>query len=257
MSTYRKSLAGTPDGYADWEAAGLRWLGQAASTGGAATVEVIEVTPTALVLESLTSIAPTREDAKHFGQELAATHLHGAPAFGAPPPGWIGTGWLGPAQDVLSMPVDPSPTWGAFYAQQRILHTLALGRQRGLWSGTDGAVFEAAADRIQSGVFDDGTPPARLHGDLWSGNLMWTERGCVLIDPAAHGGHPETDLAMLALFGAPHLETIVSAYLDVNPLSPDWRSRIGLHQLHPVMMHAVLFGGGYLRQAYQLAGSLR
>src|SRR5205085_668353 len=92
-------------------------------------------------------------------------------------------------------------------------------------------------------------PAARLHGDLWSGNVSWTTRGAVLIDPAAHGGHRETDLAMLALFGHPGLDDVVAGYESVTPLAAGWRERLPLHQLHPLLVHAVLFGGGYGAQA--------
>jgi fructosamine-3-kinase len=91
--------------------------------------------------------------------------------------------------------------------------------------------------------------PARLHGDLWAGNVLWTGNGAVLIDPAAHGGHPVTDLAMLALFGLPHLERAVAAYEEVGALGalPDgWRDLVPLHQVYPLGMHVVLFGAGYL-----------
>jgi fructosamine-3-kinase len=110
------------------------------------------------------------------------------------------------------------------------------------------------ARRLEAGEFDDDRSPARLHGDLWSGNVLWTPEGAVLIDPAAHGGHAETDLAMLALFGAPHLERTVNAYDEEAPLTDGWRERIPLHQLHPVLLHAVLFGGGYVAQAAAVAG---
>ena len=93
-------------------------------------------------------------------------------------------------------------------------------------------------------------PPARLHGDLWSGNLLWGADGQVwLIDPAAHGGHRESDLAMLALFGAPHLDRIVGGYESVAALAPDWPRRIPLHQTWPLLVHAALFGGGYADSA--------
>uniref|UniRef100_UPI0037C76BCA fructosamine kinase family protein n=1 Tax=Nocardia seriolae TaxID=37332 RepID=UPI0037C76BCA len=88
-------------------------------------------------------------------------------------------------------------------------------------------------------------PPARIHGDLWSGNILWTHDHALLIEPAAHGGHRETDLAMLALFGTPHLDRILAAYRETTPLSPGWRQRIPLHQLHPLLVHVVLFGGSY------------
>jgi fructosamine-3-kinase len=100
-------------------------------------------------------------------------------------------------------------------------------------------------------------PAARLHGDLWNGNVLWTAQGALLIDPAAHGGHPETDLAMLALFGLPYLDEMLTAYVATSPLPPGWQLRVGLHQLHPLLVHAVLFGPGYGAQAGQLARQYR
>jgi fructosamine-3-kinase len=88
-------------------------------------------------------------------------------------------------------------------------------------------------------------PVARLHGDLWSGNVLWTPDGAVLIDPAAHGGHRESDLAMLALFGLPHLERALASYRERAPLAGGWRDRVALHQLFPLLVHAALFGSGY------------
>jgi fructosamine-3-kinase len=87
-----------------------------------------------------------------------------------------------------------------------------------------------------------------LHGDLWGGNVMWTPEGVVLIDPAAHGGHAETDIAMLMLFGCPHLGQILEGYETVRSLSGGWRRRTGLHQLYPLLAHVVLFGGSYASQ---------
>ncbi|WP_159058348.1 fructosamine kinase family protein, partial [Streptomyces europaeiscabiei] len=97
-------------------------------------------------------------------------------------------------------------------------------------------------------------PPARLHGDLWNGNVLWGADGHArLIDPAAHGGHRETDLAMLALFGCPHLGHILDGYQRAAPLADGWQDRVGLHQLFPLLVHAVLFGRGYADQALQAA----
>ena len=109
------------------------------------------------------------------------------------------------------------------------------------------AVLDRLADRVAAGEHDTGEPASRLHGDLWSGNVLWTADDAVLIDPAAHGGHREADLAMLALFGAPHLERVLAAYDEAAPLADGWRERVPLHQVHPLLLHAVLFGGSYAR----------
>jgi len=229
----------------------LRWLAAAASSGGARVVEVLDVSDEALTLERLQPAAPTGEHLEEFGRALARTHDAGAEAFGAGPDGWTGDGYLGPASELLPLPLRPTATWGEFYGEQRIRHTLRLARDRGFWLTTD--LFDQVADRLGAGEFDDDTTPARLHGDLWSGNVVWTGAGGVLIDPAAHGGHRLTDLAMLLLFGGDREERVIDAYDEISPLPSGWSDLIGLHQLHPVMLHAVLFGGGYVAHAEALA----
>lgn len=99
-------------------------------------------------------------------------------------------------------------------------------------------------------------PVARVHGDLWSGNVLWdADDGgrAVLIDPAAHGGHAETDLAMLALWGQPCLDDVLVGYEEASPTAPGRAERVALHQVHPLLVHAVLYGGGYGRDAARAA----
>ncbi len=107
--------------------------------------------------------------------------------------------------------------------------------------------------RLVAGEFDDGRAPARIHGDLWSGNVIFTVDGAVMIDPAAHGGHGLTDLAMLHLFGAPELEVLTAAYVKAARLDGDWESVIGLHQLHPLLVHAVSHSASYGAAAERIA----
>ena len=251
---FRKGSASAPEGYFQWEAAGLAWLGSA--SGGAAVAEVLEVADHHLDLRRLTFVNPDPVAAEAFGAALACTHDAGAPAFGSPPDGWVGDGFLGPLSEPLPLALRESDSWGEFHAAQ-LLCTLALAVDRGVYRRSDIALVEAIAARVARGEFDDGAPPARIHGDLWSGNLLWTRGGAVLIDPAAHGGHRESDLAMLALFGCPHLEFVVSGYLTQHRLDAQWPERVALHQLHPLMVHALLFGGGYVRQSLEHARRYR
>jgi fructosamine-3-kinase len=96
-------------------------------------------------------------------------------------------------------------------------------------------------------------PPARLHGDLWGGNVLAGADGRAwLIDPAAYGGHREVDLAMLRLFGSPS-PRVFAAYEEAAPLAEGHEDRVGLWQLFPLLVHTVLFGGGYASQAESTA----
>jgi fructosamine-3-kinase len=251
VADFIKRNSSAPKGFFASEAAGLGWL--AAVDGGVPCAQVRRHDDTSLTLRRLTSVAPTRAAALGFGARLAVTHDAGAAAFGAGPEGWSGPGFFGPLSQPLPMPLTPHDTWGRFYAAERLTPMAERAAPRMSASGR-GAV-DTVVTRCAAGEYDTDDGPARLHGDLWSGNVMWTADGAVLIDPAAHGGHRETDLAMLALFGCPYLEAVLDGYQSVRVLSPGWEQRIGLHQLYPLLAHVVLFGAGYARQAEAAARS--
>ncbi|WP_409463499.1 fructosamine kinase family protein [Amycolatopsis sp. GA6-003] len=223
------------------EAAGLRWLAEA---NAVRIPRVHAADDTWLVLDRVTESTPAH--AEEFGRNLARLHAAGAPAFGSPPPDGLTDAWIGTAP----MRNTPADSWPEWYAEDRILPYVRMASEI-----LDPAVFERACARIPS-VTGPPEPPARLHGDLWSGNVLWDATGAVLIDPAAHGGHRETDLAMLHLFGCPHLDRIIAAYDEYAPLADGYRERIPLHQLFPLLVHTVLFGRAYAGQATAAARSL-
>ncbi|ROS74364.1 fructosamine kinase family protein [Cellulomonas sp. PhB143] len=241
--TFRKQRPGAPHGFFATEAAGLRWL---AVDDGPRVVRVIDVTDDRLDLERVEPAPATPDAAARFGRDLARMHRAGAAAHGALPPG-AEHAWFGPLEDPLPLPAGRWDDWPTFYAQARLLPVAEQGRERGALGPDDVAALQRLASRVArvAGPTAAAEPAARLHGDLWSGNVLWSSEGAVLIDPAAHGGHREADLAMLVLFGAPHLDTIVAAYDEADPLAPGWQRRRALHQVYPLAVHAVLFGGGY------------
>jgi fructosamine-3-kinase len=217
------------------EANGLRWLGEA---GAVPVPGVLGVGRDLLVIELLPAGRAAPEAAEEFGAGLARMHAAGAASFGAPWPGYI-----------ASLPLDNTPgtEWGSWYAEQRLVPYLRKAHDDGVLSRADLSLVETVADRIGE-LAGPPEPPSRIHGDLWSGNVLWSGGRGWLIDPAAHGGHRETDLAMLALFGAPYLERIMGGYTGTAPLADGWRERVPLHQLHPLLVHVCLFGGSYAAQ---------
>jgi fructosamine-3-kinase len=242
LRTFRKQRRAEAAGAFAAEAAGLDWLRAAEERGGARIARVLSVSEDVLELELLADVRPTRDAARRFGAALVATHDAGAAGFGAAPDGWGGPCFLG-RQDLPTRRDNAS--WGRFYAEDRVLHYLDRAESRGHVDARAATSVRQACDRIAAGDFDDGDRPARLHGDLWNGNVSVTPDGVVLIDPAAHGGHREADLAMLDLFGCALLDDIVAGYEEAHPLRPGWRERLPLHQLHPLAVHAASHGASY------------
>lgn len=237
--TFRKTGTHVPSDFFATEAGGLRWL---AEPGTVDVAGVIDVSETGLILERIDEAPATREAAADFGHRLAALHQAPAGRFGDNPPN-VETYYFGPLSQPLKITTPSADSCGEAYAAR--LESLAG------YDPNPPAEVTQLIERIGAGTFDDDAAPARVHGDLWAGNLLFTSGTAALIDPAAWAGHPLIDLGMLSLFSAPHLETIIGAWAEAYPvdmLGRDWRERIELYQFFGLYAHAVLFGGGY-RQA--------
>jgi fructosamine-3-kinase len=242
-----KTRADAAPGEYATEAAGLRWLGQADAVALPGVLAVGEGDgPRFLALEWVDAGRLDAAGEEELGRGLAVLHAAGAPDFGAPPPGAPApAGAVAPLRiGELSLPNDPAPDWPTFYARRRLEPLVALCLERGTLSASGARAVERVCGRI--GVLaGPAEPPARLHGDLWGGNVLAGADGRArLIDPAAYGGHREVDLAMLRLFGAPS-ERVFAAYDEAAPLADGHHERVALWQLFPLLVHAALFGGSY------------
>lgn len=254
------------------EALGLQWLGEAMEFGGAHVVPVVSVKDGEISTRAAQSGPVTQEAAFQFGRALALTHAQGADYYGQAPLGWEGRGWMGMANLSFTRPGKYS-AWGDFFAQERILPHLPAAINNGTIPRGYMRVVDQVCERLRDGDFDAPepalvkTPASRIHGDLWSGNVLWSRSDLldwapanaglgtthqdlpgtvgVLIDPAACGGHAEKDLADLSVFGQPYLGDIYAGYEAESKLEAGWQERIGLHQLHILIIHAELFGGSY------------
>jgi fructosamine-3-kinase len=239
-----KSSRDAPPGAYRAEADGLAWLTEADALRVPAVLAVGEdADPPFLALEWIErerrgGRGGRADRGEAFGRGLAALHAAGAPVFGAPRDGFIGP---------LPLPNEPCPDWPTFYAARRLEPLARRAVADGLLPSEVLGDLERLRARLP-GLAGPPEPPARLHGDLWSGNaLLDAAGGPAVIDPAAHGGHREVDLAMMRLFGGFPPQAF-AAYEELTPLAPGHEERVGLWQLHPLLVHVCLFGGGYVGQ---------
>jgi fructosamine-3-kinase len=196
--------------------------------------------PPCLALEWVEPGRLGADQAEAFGRGLARLHGLGAPAHG-----WLPGDERRQRIGSLLLDTEPGERWAELYATQRLLPLTRMARDRGSLETEGARAIEAVADRIDE-LAGPAEPPARLHGDLWAGNVHADRDGRAwLIDPSAQGGHRELDLAMLRLFGTPGGDRMFAAYEEESPLAAGHADRIGLWQLQPLLVHAVLFGGHY------------
>jgi fructosamine-3-kinase len=244
LRVFAKTHRSAPTGFFTTEAAGLAWLRApmvvsvpevlAVSDGDADTGE-----PNYLALEWIDEGSTTRSTDVELGSRLAGLHAAGAPGFGREDRRSTGS---------RGLPNEPCATWAEFYATQRLIPLARLARDSGAFPASVIADLERVADRLER-VGGPPEPPARAHGDLWAGNRLIDMNGRNwLIDPAAHGGHREFDLAMMRLFGG-FGEACFAAYAERSPLADGWEDRIPLHQIAPLVVHAIKFGGSYVAAA--------
>jgi fructosamine-3-kinase len=242
-TVFAKTHADPPPDFFSTEATGLSWLAEATAAAartssdpiGLAVARVIASDDDLLVLAWIDEGRPVELTETDFGRALAQLHRVGAPVFGRTDRRTTGS---------RALPNEPMATWAEFYARNRLEPLARLARDGGaLGVASIQRLVEVAGRLGEIGASTE--PPALLHGDLWAGNRLLDRRGLSwLIDPAVHGGHREFDLAMMALFGG-FGDECWRGYDDEFPLAAGWRDRVPVHQLAPLVVHAINFGGGY------------
>jgi fructosamine-3-kinase len=238
QSAFLKTNAAAPLSMFAAEARGLEFLAQADALRVPQVLAVSSEreTPSFLLLEFIRSARPRPGFDEELGRGLAELHRAGAPSFGLAQPNFIAR---------LTQSNRAHPTWAEFYHAERLEPQLRLAIDDGRAPSTLAPDFERLFRRLPE-LVGAPEPPARLHGDLWGGNLHVDEQGApCLIDPAVYGGHREMDLAMMRLFGG-FAPRVFSAYAEAFPLSAGHEERVQLCQLYPLLVHVNLFGGGYL-----------
>lgn len=232
---FAKTHRRPPPGFFSTEAGGLAWLADSSTVLVPEVLAVSDDDPALLVLSWIERGRTAAGTDGELGRQLAALHRSGAPCFGRSDRRTTGS---------RALPNEPAATWAEFYAASRLLPLARLARDGAALPASSIAGLETLAGRLDGFAGAD-EPPARLHGDLWAGNRMVGAGGrSWLIDPAAHGGHREFDLAMMRLFGG-FEPSCFDAYAEAFPLAVGWDERIALHQISPLVVHAIKFGGGY------------
>lgn len=220
-----------PHGLFQAEAAGLRALMLA---NGPRLPEIALVGEGFLLLEDLGDGEPSREFWPELGRQVAGLHNHTGERCGFTSDNFLGAS------------PQPNP-WTAdgyaFYASHRLGFQAGLAYASGRLSLSDRKRVMLLAHRLPEVIPLQSA--SLIHGDLWTGNVHADRHGRpALIDPAAHFGWAEADLAMTALFGQ-FPEPFYTAYLELRPLIPGWRERFPIYQLYHLLNHLNLFGGSY------------
>ena len=176
-----------------------------------------------------------------FGEKLAVLHMNKNEFFGLDYDNYIGS---------LRQVNKKENNWKGFYSNQRLLHLTKFAFDKELLSKTDSKKMEELCNKLDT--YLPFAKPSLIHGDLWSGNLIFDGQGKpVFIDPAIYYGHPEMDWAMLSLFGS-YPETAIKSYCNIIPLENNYFEREKIYQLYPLLVHLILFGRSYYRDISEI-----
>jgi fructosamine-3-kinase len=230
------NIKDTYPGMFESEAAGLTELARAGeirvpgviSTGSSENYSYI-------LLEFIHSSSRSPDFMEDFGRSLARLHRHKNPVYGFTTDNYMGS---------LPQKNREHSDWISFFIEERLERQVHMAIDKDYLSAGDLDHFKRLYDWLPGILFAE--EPTLLHGDLWGGNYMVSEKGrACLIDPAVYYGHREVDLAMTMLFGG-FSPDFYRAYDEEYPLGKGWRSRLDIYNLYPLLVHLNLFGISYL-----------
>ncbi|MEN1706459.1 MAG: fructosamine kinase family protein, partial [Planctomycetota bacterium] len=209
---------------------------------------VVHAEPDLLVMEFIEHDGRRLEDGERGAADMLVA-LHG-----------VTVDAYGLERDTLIGPlVQPNAwmqSWPRFYAERRLQIMGDLAERVGSLPGGVRGRLDAVCDRIED-LVGDAAPPSLVHGDIWSGNVLWDSgRVAAFIDPAVHYADAEVELAFIALFSC-FGGAFWARYSELRPIREGFfETRRTLYQLQPLLIHAALFGGGYGVQVKQAIGRL-
>ncbi|HEY3370270.1 MAG TPA: fructosamine kinase family protein [Prolixibacteraceae bacterium] len=198
--------------------------------------------PGLLLMEYLPPASTTTGFDERLGRGIARLHHKTAADYGFHHSNYCGT----TLQDNTW-----TDTWPGFYAHRRIQPLVEqIIVTRGMAPGEQ-KIYQRLVNKLPQ-LLAHPSIPSLIHGDLWSGNYMYTSKGPALIDPACYYADREMELGMMKLFGG-FSPSVWNAYQDEFPLPVDWKQRIPLYQLYHLLNHYLLFGGSYGWQSLEIA----
>lgn len=227
-----------PDGFFEAEANGLRKLASSEAVR-VPRVLFVEDSASLLLIEAMVESDSVARDYSKLGRDLAALHRVTSQKFGLDSDNFIGK---------LNQTNTVSNSWGEFFYKYRLLAQANVGIEIGWMSKSTLRTLKQAKAEIYTLLDEPEQAPSLVHGDLWSGNVLWSDEGPVLIDPALYYGSREVDIAFTEMFGGFDKDFYL-AYQEEFPLSPRYEERREVLNLYHLLTHANMFGGHYIQQA--------
>ncbi len=198
------------------------------------TPKIRSVNEKELQSEYIESSYATKELVRDLGFGLAKLHKKRFENYGLEYDNYIG---LNPQKNILSK------NWGEFFVKYRLGYQVSLISDKPIKRRFE-TVLAAMESKLTQFLNDTCEHSSLVHGDLWSGNVLYSPSGVYLIDPAVYFADREVDIAMSEMFGGFN-EEFYKSYNENYPLTKLYKSKKIIYNLYHYLNHYNLFGSGY------------